>query len=94
MQRLIGVLLLAGKFFYVGGFSASGQSPQLDPALRHPHTSNRSLETPHTAVPTSDFLVGFLCSAIWLGTARRSYAGRAANTTPARGISPPAVCGF
>ncbi|QRN43040.1 hypothetical protein GDR29_22205 [Xanthomonas oryzae pv. oryzae] len=66
----------------------------LTPSHHHPHTPARSLETPHTAAPTSEFWWVFLCPAKRLGTARRSRAGRAANTTPARGISPPAVCGF
>lgn len=55
----------------------------------------RSLETPHIAVPTSEILVGFLCQHFFAGASRRdACVGRAVNKTPARGISPPAICGF
>jgi len=53
----------------------------------------RSVETPHRAVPTSDKPVGFLY--LFAGAIRRdTCVGRAANTTPAREIRPPALCGF
>ncbi|QGJ67669.1 hypothetical protein FDU21_13370 [Xanthomonas oryzae pv. oryzae] len=62
--------------------ASAAQALQLDPSHHHPHTPARSLETPHTAAPTSEFW-WVLCPAKRLGTARRSRAGRAANTTPA-----------
>ncbi|AXM22869.1 hypothetical protein BRN01_24660 [Xanthomonas oryzae pv. oryzae] len=35
--------------------ASAAQALQLDPSHHHPHTPARSLETPHTAAPTSEF---------------------------------------
>ncbi|QDX29568.1 hypothetical protein Dpoa569_0001354 [Dickeya poaceiphila] len=46
------------------------------------------LKTPQTADTAPDRLADFLCLNFGY------MAGRAANTTPERGICPPTVCGF
>jgi hypothetical protein len=73
--------------------SAASKAQLLTPSNCNSRLHPKERRNSQVAVPTSVKPVGFLCLHLWVRR-RDTCVGRAANTTPARGIRPPATCGF